>query len=53
MNTAVVVIGAGPVGVRAVEEISALNPDVSISLYGDEPYAPYPGQAIALSGRQR
>jgi NAD(P)H-nitrite reductase large subunit len=41
MKSKIVVIGAGPVGIRAVEEIAAHVPDASISLYGDEPGEPY------------
>ncbi len=41
MKESVIIIGCGPVGIRAAEEISALNPEVSISLYGNESIAPY------------
>ncbi len=41
MKKSVVVIGSGPVGIRAIEEISALDPEVKISVYGDEPCQPY------------
>ncbi len=41
MKTSVIIIGTGPVGIRAVEEISTQQPDTSISLYGEEPCEPY------------
>ncbi len=47
MKKSVVVVGAGPVGIRTVEQISARQPDISISLYGDEPYLPYSRQFLS------
>lgn len=41
MKFKVIVVGTGPVGIRAAEEISSLDPGISISLYGDEPCEPY------------
>ncbi len=41
MKQSVIIIGCGPVGIRAAEEISALKPEWSISLYGNEAIAPY------------
>ncbi len=40
-KASVIIIGAGPVGIRAVEEISTLRPEISISIYGNEPHKPY------------
>jgi len=37
----VIVIGTGPVGIRAVQELIKLNSDVSIAIFGDEPWQPY------------
>ncbi|EFQ82440.1 pyridine nucleotide-disulfide oxidoreductase [Aeromicrobium marinum DSM 15272] len=37
----VVVVGAGMVGHRFVDELSRLAPDVDITLLGEEPYQPY------------
>jgi len=37
----VIVIGTGPVGIRAVQELIKLNSDVSIAIFGDEPWHPY------------
>lgn len=37
----VVVIGTGPVGIRFVEELLKRQPNVSIVIYGDEPWEPY------------
>lgn len=37
----VVIVGAGPVGVRAAVEIRQALPQASIVLYGDEPWQPY------------
>ena len=37
----VIVIGTGPVGIRAVLELIKLNSDVSIAIFGDEPWHPY------------
>jgi nitrite reductase (NADH) large subunit len=37
----VVIVGAGPVGIRAAQELLRRQPDTSIVLYGDEPSEPY------------
>lgn len=37
----VVIVGSGPIGVRAVQELLRLDPDIDIVIYGDEPYEPY------------
>ncbi len=37
----VVVVGAGPAGVRAVQEIVRRRPDAALVWYGDEPWQPY------------
>jgi nitrite reductase (NADH) large subunit len=37
----VVVVGAGPVGVRTVQEVRRRLPDAAVVLYGDEPSEPY------------
>lgn len=37
----VLVIGSGPSGVRACEEILKREPNAAVTLFGDEPYAPY------------
>lgn len=37
----VIVIGTGPVGVRAVQELIKLNSNLSIAIFGDEPWHPY------------
>ena len=37
----VVVVGAGPAGVRAVQEIVRWRPDATVVWYGDEPWQPY------------
>ncbi len=39
--TPVVVVGAGPVGVRVVQELHRRAPHVPIVLYGDEAWEPY------------
>ena len=41
MKTSVMIIGSGPVGMRAAQEIAENNTGVSISIYGDKPYEPY------------
>lgn len=41
MKPSVVVIGSGPVGIRAIEDLSALDSEIKISVYGDEPCQPY------------
>ncbi len=37
----IVVIGSGPTGMRFVHEMLARQPDANITLFGNEPYAPY------------
>ncbi len=37
----VVVIGSGPVGMRFVQELLQRYPHARVTLFGDEPYAPY------------
>ncbi len=37
----VVVVGAGPVGVRFVQELHEISPNTPIVLYGNEPWQPY------------
>jgi len=37
----VVVVGAGPAGVRAVDELLRRDPACPVVLYGDEPWEPY------------
>lgn len=37
----IIIIGSGPVGVRAVHELCQLNPDTNIAIFGDEPWEPY------------
>lgn len=37
----VVVVGTGPVGIRFVEELLQRDPDISIVIYGNEPWEPY------------
>jgi nitrite reductase (NADH) large subunit len=37
----VVIVGAGPVGIRAAQEIARRRPDIPIVLYGAEPSEPY------------
>ncbi|MFK8050844.1 MAG: FAD-dependent oxidoreductase [Halioglobus sp.] len=44
----IVVIGAGPVGVRAIQELRKADPTLPLVLYGDENYEPY--NRIQLSG---
>jgi nitrite reductase (NADH) large subunit len=43
----IVIVGAGPAGVRAAEELLARHPTRPIVLYGDEPWEPY--QRVRLS----
>lgn len=40
-DTPVVIVGAGPVGVRAAVELRQALPQTPIVLYGDEPWQPY------------
>lgn len=44
----VVVIGTGPVGIRVVEELMLREPELSIVLYGNEPWEPY--NRVRLTG---
>lgn len=44
----VVIVGAGPVGVRALRELRRELPDTPIVLFGDEQYHPY--NRVQLSG---
>ncbi len=37
----IIIIGSGPVGVRAVYELCQLNPDTRIAIFGAEPWEPY------------
>ena len=37
----IIIIGSGPVGMRALHELSTLNPNTSIAIFGDEPWQPY------------
>ncbi len=37
----VVVVGAGPVGVRLAQELQRRSPRVEVLVYGDEPWEPY------------
>lgn len=37
----IIVIGTGPVGIRAVQELMKINPSISIAVFGDEPWRPY------------
>ncbi len=37
----VVVVGAGPAGIRAAQELARRRPDQAIVIYGDEPSEPY------------
>jgi nitrite reductase (NADH) large subunit len=37
----IVVIGAGPAGIRFAEELSQINPEVEIQIFSNEPYRPY------------
>ncbi len=36
-----IIVGTGPVGIRAAQELSKLNPSCSIAIFGDEPWQPY------------
>ncbi len=44
----VIVIGAGPVGVRAVRELRSVAPELPVLLFGEERYEPY--NRVQLSG---
>lgn len=54
MKKDIIIIGTGPVGIRICEEILHINPDLSISLYGEEPHQPYNRVLLSdyLSGNQ-
>ncbi|MGZ8165371.1 MAG: FAD-dependent oxidoreductase [Methylobacter sp.] len=41
MKYPIIIIGSGPVGIRAIEELAVRNPSLTFSLYGDEPCEPY------------
>jgi len=41
-----VIIGAGPAGVIAAEQIRKLDPDASVTIVGDEPEPPYSRMAL-------
>lgn len=47
-GTPIVIVGAGPVGVRALRELRQRLPEKDIVLYGDERYSPY--NRVQLSG---
>ncbi len=55
MKSSVIIIGSGPVGIRAVEEISSCNPELSISIYGGENCTPYNRVLLSsyLAGKER
>lgn len=40
-NAPVIVVGAGPVGIRFIQELHQRAPQQAIILYGDEPWDPY------------
>ena len=44
----IVIVGAGPVGIRAVQEVHRRHPATPIVIYGDEPTEPY--NRVRLSG---
>ncbi len=37
----IIVVGMGPVGLHFIQKMVALNPELSIAVFGDEPWAPY------------
>ena len=37
----IIVVGTGPVGIRAVQELQKLNSSQSVAVFGDEPWQPY------------
>ncbi len=39
--TPVVIVGAGPAGIRALRELRRHSADIPVIVYGDEPYQPY------------
>lgn len=47
------IIGAGPAGITAAEQLRRIQPDCAISVLGDEPEAPYGRMALpyVLTGR--
>jgi len=40
-DLAIVVVGTGPVGIRFVEQLLLRDPDISVVIYGNEPWEPY------------
>lgn len=48
MPAPVVIVGAGPVGIRAAQEVHRRQPEQPIVIYGDEPTEPY--NRVRLSG---
>jgi len=40
-DEAVIIVGAGPVGFRFIQELRKRKPDVPVVLFGNEPYQPY------------
>ena len=44
---AIVVVGAGPVGMRVADEILQRMGDVPLVIYGDEPWLPYDRAALS------
>jgi NAD(P)H-nitrite reductase large subunit len=52
----IVIVGAGPAGVTAAEEIRAADPSADVTLLSAEPFAPYSPPAMAdyfSTGRER
>ena len=37
----IIVVGSGPVGVRAVQDLLRLNGSLAVGIFGDEPWQPY------------
>ncbi len=37
----IIIVGTGPAGIRAAQELLSLNSRISIALFGDEPWQPY------------
>lgn len=44
---AIVIVGAGPVGIRVAEELMRRMGDVTLVIYGDEPWQPYNRAALS------
>lgn len=40
-NYDIIIVGTGPAGIRAAQELLSLNNRISIALFGDEPWKPY------------